>query len=513
MMSEGQRRLVTVALMAATIMQTLDTTIANVALPHIQGSLSAAQDQIAWVLTSYIVASAIATAPIGFMAQRYGGKWVLVASVLGFTIASGLCGLAATLEQLVVFRILQGIFGAALVPLTQSILLDTYPRHQHGSAMALWGMGVMIGPILGPTLGGWLTESYSWRWVFYINLPIGVLTALALVAILPATPAQRSARLDVLGFVLLSVAIGSLQLMLDRGQTLDWFDSTEIVVETGLAALALYLFIVHSLTTRQPFLPLRLFADRSFMLGLVMIGVVGIVLLATSALLPPFLQNLKGYPVLLIGLMLAPRGVGTMIAMNLSGRLMPVVDPRLLILTGAILIAASLEWMANFSLDVQSHSIVLSGMLQGLGLGLVFVPLSTLAFETLPAADRGHATALFSLIRNIGSSVGIALCFAYLTRGTQIEHAHLVEHVNPFNPAVIQYLSADTGLPRAATLALIDGEVQRQAGLLALLADFRFMAIAVLLSAPLVLLFRRAPRGALASPPDRATAALAEDGG
>ncbi|MFA5941806.1 MAG: MDR family MFS transporter [Sinimarinibacterium sp.] len=484
------RGLVTLAVMAATIMQTLDTTIANVALPHMQGSLSASQDQIGWVLTSYIVASAIATAPTGWLAQRFGRKQVFIASVLGFTVASMLCGLAGSLDEIVAFRILQGLFGAALVPLAQTVLLDTYPPERHGPAMALWATGTMIGPILGPTLGGWLTEHYNWRWVFYINLPIGLFAAAALSAALPKATPQRSARLDVLGFVFLSLAIGSLQLMLDRGETQDWFGSTEIIVEAALAALGLYLFVAHTLTAKRPFLPPRLFRDRSYVAGLLMIGVVGVVMLSTSALLPPFLQNLKGYPVVLIGMVMAPRGAGTMLAMLICGRLMHRVDPRATIVAGLLFSATSLLWMSNFSLDTTMQSIIWSGVLQGLGLGMVFVSLSTLTFATLDPRDRPDATALFSLVRNIGSSIGLALCIAYLSRGTQTAHAALVENVHVFNPAMAQYLNADGGLASSAGLALVEAEIQRQAAMLALLADFRAIALAVLLAMPLLLLFR-----------------------
>ncbi|MEQ1440115.1 DHA2 family efflux MFS transporter permease subunit [Fontimonas sp. SYSU GA230001] len=493
------RALVTIAVMAATVMQTLDTTIANVALPHMQGALSASQDQIAWVLTSYIVAAAIATAPTGWLALRFGRKQVFVTAVLGFTLASILCGLAGSLNEIVAFRILQGLFGAALVPLSQTVLLDSYPPERHGPAMALWGMGVMIGPILGPTLGGWLTEHYDWRWVFYINLPIGLFAAAALTAALPATAPQRAARLDVTGFVFLSLAIGSLQLMLDRGETQDWFGSTEIVVEAVLAVLGLYLFVAHTLTAPRPFLPPRLFRDRGFVAGLLMIGVVGVVMLATSALLPPFLQNLKGYPVVLIGLVMAPRGVGTMLAMLVCGRLLHRLDPRVTIVAGLFCSAASLLWMSGFSLDVTMRDIIGSGVLQGIGLGMMFVSLSTLSFATLEPRDRADATALFSLVRNIGSSIGLALCVAYLSRSTQAAHAALVEHVNVFNPAMAQYVNADGGLASSAGLALIEAEVQRQAAMLALIADFRAIALVVLLALPLLLLFRLPRRTAVPS--------------
>src|SRR5690242_17765122 len=376
------RGAITVSVMLATIMQALDTTIANVALPHMQGSLGATQDQISWVLTSYIVAAAIMTPPTGFLEGRFGRKRLFLLSIAGFTVASMLCGAATSLEEIVLFRMLQGVFGAALVPLSQTVLLDTYPHEQHGQAMAIWGMGIMVGPILGPTLGGYLTEFYSWRWVFYINLPVGILAFLGVMAFVAETKI-RKVPFDVLGFTFLSLALGALQMALDRGQLKDWFGSTEIVIEFSLGIFGLYAFIVQMFTAEHPFLSPAIFKDRNFVTGLLFIFIVGIILLATLALLPPFLQDLMGYPVLTVGYVLAPRGIGTLIAMSIVGRVIARMDPRILILSGFLLASYSLYQMSQFTLDASEWMIVWSGFIQGLGLGFIFVPLTTIAFATL----------------------------------------------------------------------------------------------------------------------------------
>jgi len=484
------RWLVTVSVMAATMMQTLDSTIANVALPHMQGALAATPDQVSWVLTSYMIAAAIAMTPTGWLSDRIGIKRLFMLSVAGFTIASVLCGIAMTLPEMVLFRLLQGLFGAALVPLSQTVLLDTYPPEQHASAMALWGMGVTLGPILGPTLGGWLTEIYNWRWVFFINIPIGALTFLGLATALPKDGAPRHGRFDVAGFMLLSIALLSLQLLLDRGETKDWFESTEIVLEAGVCMLSLYLFFVHQATSKNPFLPLHLFRDRNFSAGLAMISVVGVVLFATSALLPPYMQNLLGYPVLLTGLVVAPRGIGTMIAMRTVGPLSRYFDARQLMAIGMLSTVLSLYWMSGFTLDEPIWQIVASGMLQGFGLGFAFVPLSTLTFATLAPQDRSYGTSLFSLMRNVGSSVGIALAFAFQARMTSVNHAYLTEHIHPFNPALGQYLNGGSGLESTLGLLTLGTEIQRQAGMLAVIADFKVMMWGVVATLPLLLLFR-----------------------
>jgi DHA2 family multidrug resistance protein len=491
------RLLVSGSIMLATVMQALDTTIANVALPHMQGSVAASQDQISWVLTSYIVAAAIMTPPTGFLADRLGRRRLFLVAIAGFTVASMLCGIAQSLTELVFYRLLQGVFGASLVPLSQSVLLDTWPREKHGSAMAMWGVGVMVGPILGPTLGGWLTEYYSWRWVFYINLPFGIMAWLGVAAYVAESRRRPDRPFDLWGFALLSLAIGALQLMLDRGEQQDWFSSSEILTEAVLAGLGLYLFVVRTLTARRPFLDPRLFADRNLVTGLVFIFIVGIVLLATMALLPPFLQHLMGYPVLTTGYVLAPRGIGTMISMFLVGRLMGKVDPRLLILAGLGLTAFSLWEMTGFTTEVPTSLIVRTGVVQGLGLGLIFVPLSTLTFATLAPEYRTDATSLFSLMRNLGSSIGISVVMALLARNTQINHAVLVEHVTATNPLYRSpWLPDAWSLASPSGVAALDAEINRQAATIAYLDDFKLMMLVVMAAVLLLPLLRHPQRAA-----------------
>ncbi|MBN8898650.1 MAG: DHA2 family efflux MFS transporter permease subunit, partial [Rhodospirillales bacterium] len=342
------RAFITICAMIATLMQALDSTIANVALPYMQGSLSASSDQITWVLTSYIVAAAIMTAPVGWLSMRFGLRRLFLISLVGFTVTSMLCGIAGSLVEMVVFRLAQGVFGAALVPLSQSTMLNIYPPERRGSAMAIWGMGVMVGPILGPTLGGYLTEMYNWRWVFFVNLPFGIAATLGLMAFLPRTDPKEGLRFDWLGFGVFAIGIAGLQLMLDRGETQDWWTSTEIIIETTMAGLGLYLFVVHLFTARQPFVSPRIFKDRNFAVGLFVMFSVGMVLLAVSALLAPWLQTLGNYPVETAGLVMAPRGIGTMAAMLIAGRLSNRVDPRLLMAFGVVVLAWSLYEMTGW---------------------------------------------------------------------------------------------------------------------------------------------------------------------
>lgn len=485
----ANRGLLVVSVMLATMMQALDTTIANVALPNMQGSLSATLDQISWVLTSYIVAAAIATPATGWLASIMGRRRLLLIAIIGFTIASVLCAMATTIGAMVAFRLLQGLFGASLVPLSQSTLLDVYPREKHGAAMAMWGMGVMIGPILGPPLGGWLTDSYSWHWVFLINVPIGALALLGVAASLPSDETVRT-RFDWRGFAFLAIGIGALQLLLDRGEQQDWFSSLEIRIELAMAVLGFYLYAVHWKFARQPFVNLGLFADRNFLASNVFIFVLGVVLFATMALLPPFLQNLMGYPVVTTGVLLAPRGVGTLIAMVLVGRLLARgVDPRLLAGIGMLLTGVSLWQMTGFNLDVPQSLIIETGVVQGLGLGMVFVPVSTVAYSTLPMRARTEAAGIFSLTRNIGSSVGISVVMTLLARNTQINHAEIASRLTPYGdnaPALAQTLHASGG----NGLALLNAEVTRQAGAIAYLNDFWLMMVLTLAAIPLLLLLR-----------------------
>ena len=495
------RGLITFSIMLATIMQVLDTTIANVALPSMVGDLGASQDTINWVLTSYIVAAAIMTPVTGWLADRFGRKQLFLVSVVGFTVASMACGVSWSLESMVLFRLLQGVLGAAIVPLSQTFLLDINPKERHGQAMAVWGAGIMVGPIIGPTLGGWLTESFNWRWVFFINLPVGILAFLGCAAYLP-TIARRLRGFDFFGFAMLSLGVGALQLMLDRGGEVDWFSSIEIWLELGLSLTGFWIFVVHLAMSDNTFIDPKIFADRNFVTGLVFIFIIGVILLASLALLPPMLSTIFGYPTITTGLIMAPRGVGTMISMIVVGRLVRSVDARYLVVTGLVLTAYSLHVMTGFSPQMDSRLIIESGVIQGLGLGLVFVPLSTVAFATLDARFRTDATALFSLVRNIGSSIGISIVTVVLTRNVQINHVELSALINPFNPNLWAAApSAAQGSP--AALSQIDGLVNLQALMISYVNDFKLMMVVTLCAIPLALLLRKpramAPGGAPAA--------------
>jgi len=487
----GERIIVTIGVMMAVLLQVLDTTIANVALPHMQASLSATQESINWVLTSYIVASAIALPISGWLADRVGRKRLLLISVVGFTIASVLCAMATSLTEMVFFRGLQGISGAFIVPLAQATLFDINPREKHGQAMALFGGGVMIGPILGPVLGGWLTDNYNWRWVFLVNLPVGVLCTLVMLRFMPKTEKHRRP-FDLFGFALLALALGALQMFLDRGEQKDWFESWEIIVEAGLAIAAAWMFVVHIATAKHPLFERSMFSDRNFATGLAFMAVTGVLLLAGLALLPPLLQNMYGYFVLQSGFLTAPRGVGTLISMLLAGRLTGKVDSRLLVGLGVVLMGASLWMMTGFAIDQPSRPVIMSGVVQGLGLGLIFVPLQSLAFETLVPRLRTTAAALLNLSRNIGGSVGISIVSAQLVRMTQVAHADLAQHITDqsipsADPTLLQTIAPQG----AVALAAINAEVTRQALFIAYLDDFKLMMIITFAVLPLLLLMRR----------------------
>ena len=489
--------MVTLCVILATLMQALDTTIANVALPYMQGSVSASQDQIDWVLTSYIVAAAIMTPPTGFLAGRFGLKRLFLVSVSGFTIASMLCGMAQSLTQIVLFRVLQGAFGAALVPLSQSVLFSIYPKERQGFAMALFGVGVMVGPVLGPVLGGWLTENYSWRYVFYINLPIGILGLIGMTAFLPDTPRRVGEKLDWFGFGTLSLSIGALQVMLDRGEIKDWFGSGEIVIEAIIAASAFYLFVVHTLTAKKPFVRPELFRDRNFAAGVVFVSIVGLTYYSSLALQPPFLQELMNYPVVTAGLVMGPRGVGTMASMLLVGRLVGRVDTRILLGIGLALTAWSFSAMTGWTPDISESAIIGVGVVQGVGLGFLFVPLSAATLSTLAAEQRTEGAGFYNLSRNIGSSVGISVVNALLTRNTQINHASIATHVTAVNhgfdnPSVAHFWDPLTAAGRAA----LDSVVTEQAQIIAYIDDYKMLMIATLAVFPLLLVFKRSSRPA-----------------
>ena len=524
------RGIITVCAMIATLMQALDSTIANVALPYMQGSLAATSDQITWVLTSYIVAAAIMTAPVGWLAARFGRKNLFITCLVGFTVASMLCGVAQSLTQMVLFRLLQGVFGAALVPLSQATMLDIYPPEQRGSAMAMWGMGVMVGPILGPTLGGYLTELYNWRWVFYVNLPFGVIATLGMMYFLPKAHTQSDLRFDWLGFGVLALGVGAFQLMLDRGETKDWFGSPEILVEAVLAGVGIYLFVVHLFTAEKPFITPAIFKDRNFAASLLVMFSVGMILLATSALLAPWLQNLASYPVEMAGLIMAPRGIGTMAAMLIAGRLSSRMDPRLLMAFGIGLLGYSLWSQTSWTPSVSEWSLIVNTIIQGAGLGFVFIPLQVIAFATLPTHLRTDGTSLISLFRNIGSAIGVSITFTLLSRNTQVAHANLSESITPFNRAlqvgrfvqpilnpVHPLLNGQVVVPGgvmplgqmlnplSASATFMDALINQQAQFIAYLDDFKFMFLTTI---PTVLLLFLMKRPKVVAAPDPAHAAM-----
>jgi MFS transporter, DHA2 family, multidrug resistance protein len=484
--------LITGSVMLATILYSIDWTIAVVALPHMQGTFSATHDQISWVITSYIVASAIMIPTAGWLSLRYGRKRVFMAAIAGFMLASLLCGIASSLAAEVLARILQGACGAFLVPLSQAIILDTYPPAEQGRAMALWGIGAVMGPVIGPTLGGYLTEYLTWRYIFYINIPFGLLALAGTAAFVEETVRDRTRKLDVFGFLTLALGVGMLQMMLDRGQRFDWFESREIVIELWLAGLGLYLFIAHILTTRTPFLDPRLFANRNFAIGILFVFVYGFITVPPMVLMPPFLQDLRGYPIDTIGLLQSPRGVGLLVAMLLGGRLTGVVGPRKLISFGLACMIVSSAAMSEWNLDVGAWPIVWTGFLQGVGAGIILVPIQALAFPSLDPAKRTEAAAVFNLVRSIGSSIGVSIALTIFTRTATMTRARLVEHVSPYNE-LLQYesvaRSVDLGSP--AGLAHLERQIMSQAELFGYTTNFRLLAIAALAGLPLLLLIGR----------------------
>lgn len=484
----GNRGLLTAATVLATLLYSVDATIVNVALPHMQGSLQATQDQVAWVVTSYLVMSAIATPLAGWLGSRYGLRRVLVVSVAGFTVASMLCGIAENLTAMVLFRVVQGSFGAALVPLSQVALMQEYPRRLHGRVMALWGMGVLVGPIIGPTLGGWLTDQLSWRWAFYINVPIGFLAYLGILASMPRDDADRSRPFDLPGFLLLSVAIALFQLMLDRGQTLDWFESTEIVAEGFFAGIALLMFLSHMLTTRHPFVDPRLFLDRNFTASTGLMLATAVSIMSPAVLLPTYLQSLQGYSPTQAGDLMAVRGAASVVAMLVAGRLIGRVDVRIIMATGIVAAAASLWMMAGFNLDTPASHVALAGLVQGVGSPMTFVPISVVAYASLSTAQRAEAGALLTLVRNLFSSVGISMAVAVLARSTQVNRSYLTEHFTAYSSQRWHALGALPGA-NTATAHLL-GEIDRQAAAIAYSNVFHLLALVTIATLPLLLVLK-----------------------
>ena len=488
--------------MLASLLYSMDWTIAAVALPHMQGTFSATQDQISWVITSYIVASAIMIPTAGWLSTRFGRKRVFLCAVGGFTAASVLCGAADSLTMEVLARIVQGMSGAFLIPLSHAIILDTYPPEQHGKAMALWGMGSVCGAIIGPTVGGYVTEYLSWRYIYYLNVPFGLVALLGAAAFVPETQRDPKRRLDWFGFLALALGIGALQMMLDRGQRLDWFESSEIVVLACLAVLGVYLFAVHILTARDPFLDPRLIGQRNFFVSLVLIAFYGLLTLPPMVLMPTFLEGLRGYSIDAVGLLQSPRGVGLLTALFVGGRISGRVDPRLLIGFGLLCLAFPSWEMSGWTAEVAAWPIVWTGLLQGIGAGIMLVPIQMIAFPGLAPHHRTEATATFNLVRSLFSSVGVSAALTLFVVTSSQTRARLVEHVSPYSEALHQAAGFDTGTQHG--VALIEREIERQAAMAAYNADFLLIAIASVAVLPLLLLVGRDRRARTPPSPDEA---------
>ncbi|MFM5886001.1 MAG: DHA2 family efflux MFS transporter permease subunit [Novosphingobium sp.] len=485
--------LVVIGVMTASLLQILDTTIANVAIPHMQSSLGATPDEVSWVLTSYIVASAVAIPTTGWLADRIGSRRLFILSTAAFVLSSMLCGMAQNITQMVLFRTLQGLSGAFIAPLSQSAMLDVNRPSKQGQMMAIWGMGLMAGPILGPIIGGWLTENWNWRWVFYVNVPLGVIALAIMIAELPSRPITRR-RFDFFGFAMIAIAISALQLMLDRGNHVDWFESIEIWIYAIAIGCSVWMGGVHFLTTKkQTLFNGALFANRSFVTAFLFMFALGMVMFASMALLPSMLQRLLGYSVIDTGWSMMPRGVGTLVSMQLSGILVRRgVDPRMVLLVGFSLAAASFWQMSHWSLYIDQWPVIVSGFVQGLGIGLLFIPLNNSAFATLPGPLRTEGSSLMNLSRSLGASVGIAITTALLGRNLQTSHSDLSSHVTASMTALIDFSTIDRFQQLGTTaLSMVDAEVNRQAAMVAYIDNFYLMMWLSLAVTPFVLLLRK----------------------
>ena len=491
-----QRNWVTATLVLASMIYSIDWTIAAVALPHMQGTFSATQDQISWVLTSYIVASAVMLPATGWLGARFGRRRLFLVAVGGFTVFSLFCGTAGSLPAEVLLRVAQGACGAFLIPLSQAIMLDAYPPEEHGRAMAFWGMGVVLGPVIGPTLGGYLTDALTWRWVFFINLPVGCLALLGGLAFLPKTPPARNVRpFDGFGFLALAAGVGAMQMMLDRGERLDWFDSPEIVIEAIVMAAGFYFFVVHSLTARAPMVDLRLMRDRNYALGMLLVFLYGLLTLAPMVLMPPFLQDLQDYPMATIGMLLSPRGLGLFTAMMILARIGQAIDLRLQIAAGFLMLAASSWWMSKWNLEVAASAVFWTGLMQGLGAGSIIGPLGVLTFATLSPAHRTEGASMWNLIRSIGSSIGIATALAILVRTTGINRGVLVEHVTSYNELLRHSaLPGGGSIADPSSLIGLDLEITRQAMMIGYVDVFYLCTLTSILAMPLILLLGKPAR-------------------
>jgi MFS transporter, DHA2 family, multidrug resistance protein len=495
--------LIAAAVMLATFMEVLDTSVANVALQHIAGSMSATPEEATWVLTSYLVSNAIILPATNWLGRYFGRKRFLIVCIIIFTLSSALCGAATSLGMLIFARILQGAGGGALQPIAQSVLLESFPPEKRGAAMAVFGMGIVVAPIIGPTLGGWITDNYSWRWIFYINVPVGALAifmANAFIEDPPYIKNQKPGRIDYIGFGLMALGLAALQLVLDKGQEEDWFSSPVIFWATVLTIIALLAFVIWELRTSEPIVNLRILTDRNFAVGTMLMTVIGVVLYGTIALLPLFLQTMMGYPAVQSGMAVSPRGIGSIISMIIIGRLVGKIDSRYLIIFGFIVLAYSTYMFSDINLQISMGSIVWPSIISGLAMGFVFVPLTTTAMGTLSNEQMGNASGVYNLMRNTGGSIGIAAMTTMLARGGQIHQAAMVSHLTPYDPAFQQRMQQIQGAlatqmnPGAAqqqAYATIYGTAARQAMVMSYVDNFRIMAFLCVICIPLVFFFKR----------------------
>jgi MFS transporter, DHA2 family, multidrug resistance protein len=490
--------LIAASVMLATFMEVLDTSVANVALPHISGNLSASTEEATWVLTSYLIANAIILPATGWLTTVFGRKKFLITCIIIFTAASALCGAATDINLLIIARILQGAGGGALQPIAQSVLLESFPPEKRGSAMALYGLGVVVAPIIGPTLGGWITDNYSWRWIFYINLPIGILAAFmanAFVEDPPYIKNQKPGRIDYIGFGLMALGLAMLELTLDLGQQRDWFESSTIIFTTVTATAMLLAFIFWELYTDEPIVNLRVFANRNFAVGTILIASVGVVLYGSTALLPLFLQTVLGYPAIESGLAVSPRGIGSIVSMLIVGRLIGKVDGRYLIAFGFAVLAYSTYMFTGINLDIAQTNIIYPMIISGFAMGFVFVPLTTISMGTLSNEQISNASGIYNLMRNSGGSIGIAAMTTLLARGAQIHQAALAPNLSQYNPAFQQMVEQIQNNLGGATVeqayGVIYGMLVRQAAVLSYIDNFRLLAILCLICAPSAFLFKK----------------------
>jgi MFS transporter, DHA2 family, multidrug resistance protein len=499
--------LIAVSVMFATFMEVLDTTVVNVSLPHIAGNLSASIDEATWALTSYLVANAIILPMTGWLASMFGRKRLLMISVVGFTAASFLCGLAPTLGTLIFFRILQGATGGCLQPLSQAVLLEAFAPQDRGKAMGFWALGIVVAPILGPVLGGWLTDNYSWRWVFYINIPVGIASIVMTKMYIfdPPYLQTESRKVDYWGIGMLAVGIGALQIVLDKGQEDDWFSSNMILILSIVSAVTLAALIWHLLVTDEPIVDLRVFKERSYAVGVFLMTVVGFVLYGSMVLLPVMLQTLLGYPPLQAGIAMAPRGIGSFFMMPITGLMTGRFDPRKLLTAGLIAGGMTLIWLSQLNLQAGYWDIFWPQLFQGVGMSLLFVPLTTISMDAIPREKMGNATSLFNLMRNIGGSIGIAVTGTLLSRHSQVTVNTLGANVTAYDPASQSMLfqlraafiaaGSDAATATTRAYAALFGTLQRQATMVSFVGIFQLLGVMFIALVPLVLLMKRPRAG------------------